>query len=184
MGTGLKRVLPLALLALGGAGVAVAATGAHRGTVDTLKTAKYGTVLVNASGRTLYHMTPETRGKIKCTGACATIWPPLTITPGAKPTAGAGVKQAKLGTIKRPDGRTQVTYNGFPLYRYGDDKKRGEVEGQGEEHIWFVVAPTGKIVKTQGGGTTTTSTTTPTPTTTSSTSTTTGGGYGYGYGAG
>lgn len=174
MGTRLRRVLPLALLALVGAGVAVAATGGHTGTVNTQKTAKLGTVLVNASGRTLYHLTTEAHGKIKCTGVCATAWPPLTINAGAKPTAGTGVTQAKLGTIKRPDGRTQVTYNGFPLYRYGDDRKRGQVEGQGEQHIWFVVAPSGKVVKTAGGTTTTA------PTTTSSTPpTTTSGGYGY-----
>jgi predicted lipoprotein with Yx(FWY)xxD motif len=167
------RVLPLAALAALGAGAAVAATGAHTGTVTTLKTANYGTLLVSANGRTLYHETTETRGEIKCTGACATFWPPLTISAGVKPTAGAGVKQALLGTIKRPDGRTQVTYNHFPLYRYGDDKKRGDVKGEGEQHIWFVVAPSGKLVKSGTGGTT------PTPTTTSSTPTTTSGGYGY-----
>jgi predicted lipoprotein with Yx(FWY)xxD motif len=167
------RVLPLAVLAALGAGAAVAATGAQTGTVDTLKTANYGSLLVSANGRTLYHETIETQGKIKCTGGCAAAWPPLTIKAGTKPTAGAGVKQALLGTIKRPDGRTQVTYNHFPLYRYGDDMKRGDVKGEGELHIWFVVAPTGKLVKSGTGGTT------PAPTTTSSTPTTTSGGYGY-----
>jgi predicted lipoprotein with Yx(FWY)xxD motif len=169
----IRRVLPLGLLAAVGAGVAVAATGAQSGTVDTLKSANYGTMLVASNGRSLYHETTETRGKIKCTGACATFWPPLTIKAGVKPTAGAGVNQALLGTIKRPDGRTQVTYNHFPLYRYGDDKKRGDVKGEGEEHIWFVVAPSGKLVKA------TTSGAKPAPTTTSSTPTTTSGGYGY-----
>jgi predicted lipoprotein with Yx(FWY)xxD motif len=171
----MRRVLAMGVLAAVGAGVAVAATGAHTGTVNALKTAKYGTLLVSANGRTLYHETIETHGKIKCTGACATFWPPLTVSQGVKPTAGAGIQQAKLGTIKRPDGKIQVTYNGFPLYRYGDDKKKGDVKGEGEEHIWFVVAPSGKVVKSGAGGATT-----PTPTTTSSTPTTTSGGYGYG----
>lgn len=171
----IRRVLAMGVLAAVGAGVAVAATGAHTGTVNAQKTAKYGTLLVSANGRTLYHETIETHGKIKCTGACATFWPPLTIAQGVKPTAGAGIQQAKLGTIKRPDGKIQVTYNGFPLYRYGDDKKRGDVKGEGEEHIWFVIAPTGKLVKSGAGGATT-----PTPTTTSSTPATTSGGYGYG----
>jgi predicted lipoprotein with Yx(FWY)xxD motif len=171
-----RRVLAMAVVAALGAGVAVAATGAHTGTVNALKTAKYGTLLVSANGRTLYHETIETHGKIKCTGACATFWPPLTISKGVKPSAGAGIEQAKLGTIKRPDGKIQVTYNGFPLYRYGDDKKRGDVKGQGEEHIWFVIAPSGKLVKSGPAATATTSS----PTTTSSTPTTTSGGYGYG----
>jgi predicted lipoprotein with Yx(FWY)xxD motif len=155
------RVLPLALLAAIGAGVAVAATAAHVGTVNK-GTTKYGTVLVSSNGRTLYHFTVEKHGKIACTGACAKAWPPLTIAKGSKPTAGTGVKQAKLGTIKRPDGSIQVTYNGYALYRYGDDKKKGEAEGQDEEHVWFTVAPSGALVKTAATApaTTTTATTT------------------------
>lgn len=171
-----RRVVPLALLAGVGAGVAVAATGAHTGTVNSADNAKYGALVVNASGRTLYHMTSEKNGHIVCTGACAKFWPPLTIAAGAKPTAGAGIKQAKLGTVKRPDGRTQVTYNGYALYRYSDDEKRGDVKGEGEEHIWFVISPSGKLVKSAGGGSQST------PATTTDNSTTTSGGYGYGGG--
>src|SRR5262249_14416756 len=84
-----RRVVPLAVLAAVGAGVAVAATGAHSGTVNSTNNAKYGALVVNAGGRTLYHMTSEKNGHIVCTGACAKFWPPLTIAKGAKPTAGA-----------------------------------------------------------------------------------------------
>ncbi len=171
----LRRVVPLALLAAIGAGVAVAATAQHTGTVNTGAT-KYGTVLVSSTGRTLYHLTAEKRGKIVCTATCAKAWPPLTIKKGSKPSAGTGINQSKLGTIKRPDGTMQVTYNGFALYRYGDDTKKGDAEGQGEDHVWFTISPAGSLVKTaakqpatttsNGGGTTTT-----TPTTTR--------GYGY-----
>lgn len=172
-----RRVLPLALLAALGAGVAVAATTAQSGTVSSAANAKYGALLVNASGRTLYHMTSEKNGRIVCTGSCAKFWPPLVIKKGMKPTAGTGVKQAKLGTIKRPDGSIQVTYNGYALYRYADDTKRGDVKGEGEEHIWFAVSPTGKLVKAPTTGTTHTTTTTPT---TTGEGTTTGYGYGGG----
>jgi len=174
----LTRVLPLALLAAVGAGVAVAATATHTGTVNAGAT-KYGTVLISANGRTLYHFTVEKRGKIACTGACAKAWPPLTIQKGSRPTAGAGVKQGKLGTIKRPDGSMQVTYNGFALYRYGDDKKKGDAKGQGEEKIWFTIRPTGALVMTAATqpATTTTATTTtsgtPPPGTTTTPPTTT-----------
>ena len=48
-----------------------------------------------------------------------------------KPTLGAGLKAAKLGTIKRPNGKLQVTYNKFPLYRYYLDKKPGQANGEG-----------------------------------------------------
>ena len=169
-----RRVLPLALLAALGAGVAVAATTAHSGTVSSTANAKYGALLVNASGRTLYHMTSEKNGRIVCTGSCAKFWPPLVIKNGMKPTAGTG---AKLGTIKRPDGSIQVTYNGYALYRYADDTKHGDVKGEGEEHIWFAVSPTGKLVKAPTTGTTHTTTTSPT-TTDDGTTTGYGGGYG------
>ena len=169
-----RQVLPLALLAVIGAGMAVAATAAQTGTVDTATT-KYGVVLASSNGRTLYHLTAEKRGKIGCTGGCAKAWPPLTVKQGSKPTAGSGVKQAKLGTIKRPDGTIQVTYNGYALYRYGDDKKKGDAKGEGESGVWFAVSPAGALVKSGGGSTTVGSTT---PTTTND-NTTTSRGYGY-----
>jgi predicted lipoprotein with Yx(FWY)xxD motif len=172
------RALPLALLAAVGAGVAVAATATHTGTVNAGAT-KYGTVLVSANGRTLYHLTAEKRGKIACTGACAKSWPPLTIKMGAKPTAGSGIEQANLGTIKRPDGSIQVTYNGFALYRYGDDAKKGDAKGQGEEKIWFTIRPAGSLVKTAATPGTTTTSTTPSGGTTTTPPTTTTHGYGY-----
>jgi predicted lipoprotein with Yx(FWY)xxD motif len=171
-----RRVLPLALLAAIGAGVAVAATGTHTGTVNTAAT-KYGAVLASSNGRTLYHLTAEKRGKIACTGTCAKAWPPLTVKQGAKPTAGTGIKQAKLGTIKRPDGSMQVTYNGYALYRYGDDTKKGDAKGEGENGVWFAVSPAGALVKSSGATTKPGSTTT-TPTTTNG-NTTTSRGYGY-----
>ena len=173
----LTRALPMALLAAIGAGVAVAATATHTATV-TAGATKYGTVLVNANGRTLYHLTAEKRGKIACTGVCAKAWPPLTIKKGSKPTAGTGVKQVKLGTITRPDGSIQVTYNGFALYRYGDDTKKGDAKGQGEEKVWFTIRPAGSLVTTTATqpATTTTATTTsdnPPPGTTTTPPTTT-----------
>ena len=171
----LRRVLPLALLAAIGAGVAVAATATHPGTVNTGAT-KYGAVLASANRRTLYHLTAEKRGKIACTGTCAKAWPPLTIKNGSKPTAGTGIKQAKLGTIKRPDGSMQVTYNGYALYRYGDDTKKGDAKGEGENGVWFAVSPAGTLVKSSGGTTTHESTTT---STTTNHNTTTSRGYGY-----
>jgi predicted lipoprotein with Yx(FWY)xxD motif len=98
-------------------------------------------------------------------GACAALWSPVLVSGSAKPTAGAGLTAAKLGTIKRPGGQVQVTYNGLPLYRYSPDKKSGEVLGEDVGGVWFAVSSVGKIVKHAPAATTT-------PTTTS-------GGYGY-----
>ncbi len=88
-----------------------------------------GKVLVDAEGMTLYYFQKDQQnsGKSKCEGACAEAWPPLT-TEG-EPEAMSGVNHAMLGTIKRSDGTTQVTYAGWPLYTFVEDKKPGEDNG-------------------------------------------------------
>ena len=102
------------------------------------------TILVTGSGMTLYENTTELKGKIHCTGSCRTAWPPLLVPAGGKPTAGAGVTQSRLGTLKRRDGGTQVTYRGVPLYRFVSDKKLGDVTGQGVKDLggtWSAATP-------------------------------------------
>jgi predicted lipoprotein with Yx(FWY)xxD motif len=88
-----------------------------------------GKVLVDSEGMTLYYFQKDQKGsgKSKCEGACAEAWPPMT-TEG-EPEAMSGVKSAMLGTIKRSDGTTQVTYAGWPLYTFVEDKKPGEDNG-------------------------------------------------------
>ena len=157
----LRWIMPgvvLVAVAAAGVGVAMAATMSSKGgTVKAAHSSKYGSLLVSATGWTLYHYTPDKHGVIKCTAACAKFWPPLVVARGTKPKAGAGVSAAKLSTVKRPDGRTQVTYAGFPLYRYSGDAKPGDVKGQGFQGIWHAVTPAGTLVKSSGGaGTTTT----------------------------
>jgi len=48
-------------------------------------------------------------------------------------------------SIKRPDGRMQVSYNGLALYRDVYDKSSGQVNGQGQDRSWFAVTPAGKV---------------------------------------
>jgi predicted lipoprotein with Yx(FWY)xxD motif len=96
---------------------------------------------------TVYHLTAEKGRKLVCTGSCTKLWPPLVLTLGARPQAAAGVARSKLGTIRRPDGRLQVTYAGFPLYRFAADLKPGQANGEGVEKLWFALNPSGKIVK-------------------------------------
>lgn len=97
-----------------------------------------GTVLVDHSGLTLYRFSPDGTGKSTCTGACAMIWPPLTV-PTPRVAAGSGITASELGTITRPDGTLQVTFNGMPLYRFSGDKKAGDTTGQGVAGEWFAV---------------------------------------------
>ena len=108
---GTRRILLLGLLLLLAAiGVAVAMattmSHGHSGTVKAAHNATYGSLLVSSSGMTLYHLTSEKPRSITCTGKCATFWPPLVLSGGAKLKAGSGATASKLGTIKRPDGHT------------------------------------------------------------------------------
>jgi predicted lipoprotein with Yx(FWY)xxD motif len=181
-----RWLLPLGLLAVAGAGAAMAATstGSSGATVKAAKVAKFGMVLVSSSGKTLYRYTPDKKGKSVCSGSCAAFWPPLVVKGKSvcsgscaafwpplvvkgKPTAGAGANSGLLGTVKRANGVLQVSYAGYPLYFYAGDKKAGDVKGQGYQSRWYVVNTKGALVKSGGGSGT------PAPTTTSS-----GGGWG------
>jgi predicted lipoprotein with Yx(FWY)xxD motif len=78
---------------------------------------------------------------IVCDGTCTAVpWPPV-LTSG-KPEAGPGVDQHALGTIVRPDGTHQVTYNDKPLYlHYRDAYIEGlfgtqGIYGAGETTAW------------------------------------------------
>lgn len=79
-----------------------------------------------------------------CTGDCATMWTPVTVASAdAKPTASDGIDASLFGTITRDDGTFQVTYNGYPLYRYSKDMKAGDVNGQAVGSKWYLVTAAG-----------------------------------------
>jgi predicted lipoprotein with Yx(FWY)xxD motif len=108
-----------------------------------------GKALVGSNGRTLYLFQADKNGTSACTGACAASWPPDTVT-GA-PQAGSGVSQALLGTITRPDGIIQLTYNGHPLYYFTADAAGGTARGQGIKAFgaeWYVLSATGSKIDT------------------------------------
>ena len=87
------------------------------------KRSPYGRVLFG-NGYALYLFTRDGDGETRCRGRCAKAWPPLVA--GERIKAGKGVKRRLIGTIERPDGSEQVTYDDHPLYGYVDDP-RGEV---------------------------------------------------------
>jgi predicted lipoprotein with Yx(FWY)xxD motif len=126
-----------------------ATPAASSGSAASLKTRSGapGTFLVDSQGRALYLWVADKGSTSMCSGACAQAWPPLT-TKGA-PKAGSGVKASLLGTTKRSDGTTEVTYHGHPLYRFSGDSGPGNATGQGSEAFgayWWVVAPDGKAI--------------------------------------
>ena len=89
-----------------------------------LRGSQFGPVLFDGRDRALYLFTRDPRNRTRCYGACASAWPPFYAR--ARPRAGRGVDPSLLGTIRRRDGRRQVTYKGQALYFYIDDP-RGQV---------------------------------------------------------
>jgi predicted lipoprotein with Yx(FWY)xxD motif len=112
-----------------------------------------GTILTDAKGQTLYLFAADTSNVSTCNGQCAQYWPPLVTT--GTPQAGGSAASSKLGTSKRKDGTTQVTYGGHPLYRYASDKKPGDTTGQGLDLSggrWWVVGVDGAMITGGPGG--------------------------------
>ena len=128
------------------------------GSALEMRTINGTAVVTNAKGMTLYWFAPDTSTTSKCTGACATYWPPVT----GPVTAGSGVT-GTLGTITRADGTTQATYDGHPLYTYVGDTAPGQAKGNGKNlsgGLWWEMTVSGAKPAT-------------------GTSSSSGGGYGY-----
>jgi predicted lipoprotein with Yx(FWY)xxD motif len=121
------------------------ADNAHLRVVMTAKNQKLQkTILVNRRGMSLYALSVERRGRFICTNAsCLSFWTPLVVPKGTTPT---GVSM--LGTVRRPDRKTQVAYRGAPLYTFSGDRRRGDVKGNGFKDVgtWHVVT----VGKSQG----------------------------------
>jgi predicted lipoprotein with Yx(FWY)xxD motif len=122
-------------------------TAVGTATVSVATNAKLGQILVDGNGRTLYLFEADKSSSSTCYGACATYWPPL-LTGGA-PMAGTGVKASLLGTTKRTDGTTEVTYAGHPLYYVVTDHNPGDATGQAINNFgaaWYVVGTDGNKI--------------------------------------
>ena len=148
-----KFVVLAAVAALAAVAIAALPASAHhaRATAASstleIRKGKLGRFIVNSRGLTVYLFEKDKNGTSACYGACAKVWPPLITS--SKPSAGAGVSASRIGTTRRRDGKLQVTYGGHPLYRYDDDHKPGQTEGQASKLFgaeWYVVAPSGKKI--------------------------------------
>lgn len=147
----MKKLFALLLVATLLPAAGAASTG---GTDMELKLAlkvrntRYGPILFDSKDRVLYGFTRDKRGgKSTCYGACARAWP-VYFSKG-KVKAMRGVRQSLIGTVRRRNGRLQVTYNGWPLYYYAHEGPR-EVKCQGVDEfggLWLVVKPNGRLVR-------------------------------------
>jgi len=103
-------------------------------------TGTVGDYLTGEGGTTLYVKQGDSTTATNCTGGCLDSWPPFTVEAGEQTAAGAGVS-GTLATYARPEGTTQVTYNGQPLYYFSGDTAAGDTNGQGLAGVWSVAAP-------------------------------------------
>lgn len=135
------------LLAAGLLAGAVAPTLFTSAATPALVKTSAAQILVNAKGMTLYVFAPDKKNKSTCYGACAKYWPPLLVPKGTPaPATMAGVPGA-FGVAVRTDGTHQLTYDGAPLYTFLEDKKAGQMTGQGlvaAGGYWWVVVAAGK----------------------------------------
>ena len=115
-------------------------------------------MLADGPGFTLYVYIPDHRGRSQCSGVCARDWAPLVLPPGVRhATAGSGVQASLLGTVRRPGGALQVTYNRWPLYLWHSDYMPGQATGQADDMgLWYVLSVSGSVdklpVQGQAGG--------------------------------
>jgi predicted lipoprotein with Yx(FWY)xxD motif len=115
----------------------------------TVRSSAFGRILFDGRGRALYAFTKDPpRGRSTCYGACATAWPPYFKAGALR--AGTGVRRALIGTTRRRDGRTQITYADRPLYYYVGDRKPGQVLCQNVREfggLWLVQRASGRLVR-------------------------------------
>jgi predicted lipoprotein with Yx(FWY)xxD motif/uncharacterized cupredoxin-like copper-binding protein len=131
-------LIPLLLLSAAGVALAQSTPTAAAPTLFIRQDPTLGPYFTDPQGHTLYHFTQDQNGQSSCTGGCAKEWAPLAAPASLSLPDGV---DGKLTTISRADGTTQVAYNGMALYHYDDDKQAGQLEGQGEHGVWFVVSP-------------------------------------------
>jgi predicted lipoprotein with Yx(FWY)xxD motif len=116
----------------------------------TIQRSPVGPILATGGGATLYDFGPDSPTHSTCLNAgCVFQWPPLEVSGTVR--VGPGVKGSLVGRVTRPDGSTQLTYGGHPLYTYVRDARPGMVTGQAIDQDggpWYVLGPGGNVIHT------------------------------------
>jgi predicted lipoprotein with Yx(FWY)xxD motif len=113
----------------------------------TSRTTNLGPTLVDGSGRALYLFSSDSPTMSTCDGSCASVWPPVSAA--ATPQAAGGARPDLLGTLRRADGTTQLSYHGHPLYYFAGDAKPGDTTGEGLKQFgasWYALTPGGGTI--------------------------------------
>jgi predicted lipoprotein with Yx(FWY)xxD motif len=121
-----------------------ATNGAADEPTITVRQSEFGRMLFDSKKQAIYIFQRDRKGESVCYDECAEAWPPVFSS--GKPKMGDGVKASLLGTVKRRDGKLQVTYADQPLYYYAHEGP-GEVRCHNVDlngGLWWVVGPDGK----------------------------------------
>lgn len=112
----------------------------------TVAATSLGKVVVDGKGMTAYYFDADVKdsGTSTCTGGCATAWPAIEATTTTPKVSGI---TGTVGTITGVDGGRQITIDGRPIYTFVGDDKAGDVTGQGDKGVWYVVNPDGSEQK-------------------------------------
>jgi predicted lipoprotein with Yx(FWY)xxD motif len=153
------HIVPAALvivaLTLCGCGSSGVSTLSEPPTTDvsltlTLQRSPVGPILATGRGNTLYDFGPDTATRSACLNdGCVFQWPPLIEAGPIR--VGKGLDPSLVGTVRRPDGSTQVAYGGHPLYTYNLDVTPGMVTGQAIDQDggpWYVLDAAGRQMTT------------------------------------
>lgn len=147
---GSGAVLALALSACGNSGVTTlsAPPTTDASLTLTMQQSPVGPILATGGGDTLYDFVPDTPTHSACVNdGCIFQWPPLIASGPVR--VGPGVDAKLVGTLRRPDGSTQISYGGHPLYTYNLDVSAGMVTGQAIDQdggLWYVLNAKGRQI--------------------------------------
>ena len=109
--------------------------------------AELGNILVDENGMTLYFFSNDADGQSACTDGCLDNWP---VFYSSTLEIGSGLDQNDFAVITRSDGKPQITYKGWPLYYFINDKNAGDVKGEGIKGVWFVAKPDYSVMLAAG----------------------------------
>ena len=114
-------------------------------------TSAAGPIVVDSDGKSVYFFTKDVKdsGTSACKDDCAAAWPAVTTTSDSPAAEGI---TGTVGTISTAAGKKQITINGMPVYYFAKDKDAGDILGQGVNESWYLVSPTGEMLKSAPGG--------------------------------
>jgi predicted lipoprotein with Yx(FWY)xxD motif len=117
--------------------------------IATRQDAKLGTLLADGSGKTLYMFAKDVDGSSQCTGGCIDTWP---VFYEKNRVFADGLDSTQFGVITRADGQKQSTFKGWPLYRFAQDTKAGDVNGEGKNSFYVAKPDYTVMVADKGAG--------------------------------